>query len=98
MKSTCFILSLLTLLSCKDNQVKPSNDLQVRPSSDFEVKIAGPGTDCGLTLIDFKNDDLAALELITDRKGWTRRQAFNLDKKFNQIGQVIIVTVRMNLL
>ncbi len=81
------ILIWLTLLSCeKKNEQEISNI--------FEVTSAGGGMDCGLKLIDFEERDKPRIEKITGRNGWLRFFGFNLDKKFDKVGQVLVITVR----
>jgi hypothetical protein len=75
------------LSSCK-------NETEPEINNTFEVSSTGEGIDCGLILIDFKMEDKDRIEKITGEVNDLRYFAFNLDKKFDQVGQTLIVTVR----
>ncbi|MGK7390259.1 MAG: BPTI/Kunitz-type proteinase inhibitor domain-containing protein [Candidatus Cyclobacteriaceae bacterium M2_1C_046] len=88
MKRVIIILITLSVLafSCDDNEFTITDT--------FEVTVAGFGADCGLVLIDFKENDLESIKNITGFD-WIRYHAYNLDKdKFSEVGQKLIVTVR----
>ena len=75
------------MISCDQDQEPGKSDT-------FEVTITGEGIDCKLPLIDFQEADLSRIEKITGSR-WVSYHAYNLDKgKFNQLGQVLVVTVR----
>ena len=86
MKYYLILLILIVNFSCeKESELTVNNT--------FEVTVVGKGIDCPLTLIDFRQEDLIKIGRITG-SDWSRYHAFNLDENFNQVGQVITVTVR----
>jgi len=78
-------LILAISFSCKENSIEPDNT--------FEVTVAGDGIDCKLILIDFQQKDFDRIYQITGGD-LARFNAYNLDKKFDQVGVVLVVTVR----
>lgn len=87
MKIFVILIYLTVLFSCKKENEPEINNT-------FEVTSAGEGIDCGLILIDFQEKDKSKIEKITGQTEELRYFGFNLDKKFDQIGLVLIVTVR----
>ena len=63
-------------------------------SNIFEVTSAGKGIDCGLIVIDFALADKARIEKLTGGNNGLRFFAFNLDTKFDKVGQILIITAR----
>ena len=87
MKAFLTLICLFGLFSCKKD-----NDPQI--NNTFKVTSAGMGIDCGLILIDFNVQDKNRIENITNNTNGLRYFAFNLDKKFEQVGHILIVTLR----
>lgn len=84
---TSILTCLLAFFSCdKGNEPGINNS--------FEVTVAAEIVDCGLILIDFAEKDKNRIEEITSLSGWLRYYGFNLDQKFNQRGQKLLVKVR----
>lgn len=87
MKKLIIFIWLISLFSCKEeNQNEISNI--------FEVTSAGKGIDCGLIVIDFALTDKARIEKLTGGNKGLRFFAFNLDTKYQKIGQILTITAR----
>ena len=87
MKTFIILICLTALLSCKkENEPEISNT--------FEVTSVGMGIDCGLILIDFHEIDKSRIGKITGHTAGLRYFGFNLDKQFDRVGQILIITVR----
>lgn len=80
---------LLTFGGCK----KKSND-DNKPKLSFDVTLVSLTADCGVPLIDFKEEDMPYVHEITGNSSFNRYNAYNLDKRFDEPGQVLTVTIR----
>ncbi|MBX2965267.1 MAG: hypothetical protein KF845_03910 [Cyclobacteriaceae bacterium] len=78
-----FIVLIVLAFSCNDHEIDNTDT--------FEVTVAG--ANCGLILIDFNEGDLGRIKNITG-SDWSRYRAYNLDDRFSEIGQKLIVFVR----
>jgi len=87
MKKLIIFMWLIILFSCKRENEKEINNI-------FQVTSAGKGIDCGLVLIDFAVTDKARIEKIIGENNGLRFFAFNLDTKFEKVGQIFIISAR----
>ena len=85
MKNYIILGLIITLFSCDKEELEKAET--------FEVAVVGEGMDCKLTLIEFKEKDLPKIQDLTGTE-WKIFHAYNLDNKFNEIGQSLKVKIR----